>query len=333
LAKLIRLGKVFFSIKRPKKGGKAMKYGKETKKWVLRQMSCFFMCLFVFLFAGVFSQAQADERSEPVCGGTISENVTLTGNLDCSTVLCNTTLRVNAPARLDLNGFEVICCYKEENGASLNGDGIVVRGEGATILNGTVSGDPFLEDGTGIRLRDNGHHRVVNMRVLNCSSRGIRVDSDNNELTNNYIENSGKGIRVDGNNNQIVGNTMVDNDAENCDVRGSNNLFLNNIAKGGAEECFLVGDLDPDSDSTQPNDNLFQNNIAINCGAGGFVAASGTWDNSFIRNTAFENAPFDLIDYNNKNCKDNNWIMNTAKSGKPRCTTFPGIIQHSIFGK
>jgi parallel beta-helix repeat protein len=294
-----------------------MKCGKRLNEWVLGRIFCFIIgLLVVFLITGVFSQAQAIS-DQPVCGDTISTNITLEANLDCSS-RGGTALTVEGPARLDLNGFELIC--------SSDQDGIIVRKEGATILNGTVSGSK-----TGIRLRDDGYHRVMNMRVLNCSERGIRADSDNNELTNNYIEKSGKGIRVDGNYNRIVGNTMVNNAAENCDVKGSYNLFLNNIAKDGPEECFLVGDLDPKDDFTQPNDNLFQNNIAIYCEAGGFVSASGTWGNYFIRNTAYDNSPIDFIDYN-RNCKDNEWIMNTAGSGRPRCTTLPGILRHSFFG-
>jgi parallel beta-helix repeat protein len=311
-------GKFFFN-QTTQKGGKAMRYGKKTNEWVLRQMSCVFMGLFVFLFAGVFSQAQAIE-----CNGKIEKNTSLDADLDCST-FGDTALTVVGPASLDLNGFEVICASGK--------DGIVLEGKGATILNGTVSGGR-----RGIRLRGEGYHRVVNMRVIECNTgenpRGIRVESPNNELKNNYIENSVKGIRVeDYNNNLIDGNTMVDNDAENCDVRGSENLIVNNIAKGGKEECFLIGDLEGEEDKQTANDNLFQNNVAINCKAGGFVAASGTWGNSFIRNTAFGNAPsVDLIDFN-KNCYENDWIMNTAGSGKPKCTTFPGIIQHFIFGK
>jgi parallel beta-helix repeat protein len=300
-----------------------MKYGKLINEWVLGRILCFFIgLLVVFPIAGVFSKAQAIS-AQPGCGDTISTNVTLEANLDCSTFE-DTALIVEGPARLDLNGFEVIC--------SSDQDGIIVIEEGATILNGMVSGGRI-----GIRLiydendENNGYHRVVNMRVLNCSSRGIRAESDNNELTNNYIENSGKGIRVEGNYNRIVGNTMVNNGAENCDVRGSKNLFLNNIAKDGPEECFLIGDLEGEPTEQEANDNLFQNNIAINCGAGGFVTASGTWGNYLIRNTAYDNSPIDFIDYN-RNCKDNDWIMNTAGSGRPRCTTLPGFLRYSFFG-
>jgi len=270
------------------------------------------MGLFVFLFAGIFSQAQAIN-----CGDEIKTNTSLDADLDCS-IENVTALTVFGPASLDLNGFEVKC-FSGQNG-------IDVKKEGATIINGTVSGADI-----GIRLREDGYHRAINMRVINCSSRGIRVQSDNNELTNNYIENSGKGIRVDGNFNQINGNTMVNNAAENCDVKGSKNLLLNNIAKDGPEECFLIGDLESKPTEQEANDNLFQNNVAINCGAGGFVAASGTSGNYIIRNTAFENSPSDFIDYN-RNCKDNEWILNTAGSGSPRCTTLPGILRHSIFG-
>jgi parallel beta-helix repeat protein len=298
-----------------------MRYEKQINEWVLRQFSCVVMGLLVFLVAGVFSQAQANSV-QPICGEKIYTNVTLEANLDCSD-FGSTAVTVFGPARLDLNGFEVIC--------SPGTDGIVLKEEGATILNGTISGDLRFENTTGIRLRDKGNHRVMNMRVLNCSSRGIRVNSDYNELTNNYIGNCNKGIRVDGNYNQIVGNTMVNNAAENCDVRGSKNIILNNIAKDGPEECFLIGDLEGKPTEQEANDNLFQNNIAINCGAGGFVAASGTWGNYIIRNTAFDNSPFDFIDYN-RNCKDNEWIMNTAGSGRPRCTTLPGILRHSFFG-
>jgi len=293
-----------------------MRYGKKINEWVLRQISFVVMGLFVFLFAGIFSQAQAIN-----CGDEIKTNTSLDADLDCS-IENDTALTVIGPASLDLNGFEIKC--------SPGQDGIVVEGTGATILNGTVSGGR-----RGIRLKDGGYHRVVNLRVINCNTgenpRGIRVESDNNELKNNYIEKSVKGIRVENNNNLIDGNTIVDNDAENCDVRGSENLVVNNTARDGKEECFLIGDLEGKEDEQTANDNLFQNNVAINCGAGGFVAASGTSGNYIIRNTAFENTPSDFIDYN-RNCKDNEWIMNTAGSGSPRCTTLPGILRHSIFG-
>jgi hypothetical protein len=83
----------------------------------------------------------------------------LEANLDCS-AFGSTALTVEGPACLDLNGFDVICTPEK--------DGIIVRKEGAKTLNGAVSGGS-----TGIRLRDEGNHRVMNMRVLNCSSNNL----------------------------------------------------------------------------------------------------------------------------------------------------------------
>ena len=248
------------------------------------------------------------------CGDTIgpNESVTLNGNLDCSTT-GETALTVRGPARLNLNGFSVF-------GAS-GQYGIVVRGKAATILNGTIRGAR-----RGIRLRDDGHHQVLNVTVVECSDpddassrRGIQVQSDHNKLINNYIVGCNKGIRVDEEtrNNEVVGNTMHDNDAENCDVKGVKNVIVNNIADGGSEECFLIGDLeDPEVGA---NENRVINNTALNCEEGGFVAAEGTSGNYFVNNTAEGNSEFDLID-GNGNCTDNKWNNNTATSGDPDCT-------------
>jgi hypothetical protein len=323
-----------------------MRYGKETNEWVLRKISCVVMGLFAFLFAGVFSQAEAT-RKQPVCGDTITTNVTLKYNLDCSKI-GGTALTVVGPARLNLNGFEVI-----GNG----NDGIYIDGKRAVIVNGKVRN---CVNGNGVYAGGDGYHQIVNLmiennnrgvflgsnnnRVINNAiknneTRGIRVNGSYNHILYNFIENSSKGIRVENDveRNRIVGNILIGNNAENCQVKGDRNWIINNLAYTGEEEGFLI----------EGNDNWIKNNTALNCGTGnpeggGFVGAEGASGNYFFNNTALDNFPNDLIDYtydencvaNNENCIENKWFNNKAESGYPEfITTFPGTFRYSIFGK
>jgi hypothetical protein len=291
-----------------------MRYEKQRKQSISGHTLFISMVFLAFIMLMAFSQAWAlsCDNDENI----ISEGQSVT--LDSDFGPCSgTALKITGPARLNLNGFTVF------GGGN---DGIDVQGEGATILNGTVSGAK-----RGIRVRGDGNHKVLNVTVINCIDRGIKVESDNNWLINNYIENSNKGIRVDqgSEHNNILGNTMVNNNAENCDVQGSSNVIANNIARGKFKlesgECFLIGDLE--SSNVTADNNLLMNNTALNCQGGGFVAAGGTLGNFFVNNTARKNSPYDLIDntYGAPNCEDescctgNTWLRNTARSGNPEC--------------
>jgi parallel beta-helix repeat protein len=248
---------------------------------------------------------------------------------------CSNSLTVYGPGTLDLDGHTV-------NGPGSSGTGISVQGRGAEIVNGTVK-----RWNTAVFVQGEGNHKIVNLKIEN-NRRGIRVDDNSNEnsvinnfvkdnsdrgirvqksysnkLINNYVDNSIKGICIDDNsaNNTIVNNTLVANSQENCDIKGNNNLVVHNIAENGADECFVIGDLE--NQDIQTNGNRLLNNTAFNCKTGGFVASLGSHDNYIGHNTAHCNLEDclgipDLQD-RNPTCGANTWFKNVADSASPEC--------------
>ena len=175
---------------------------------------------------------------------------------------CTGPMTVTGPGTLDLGGHTV-------SGPS-NGNGITVLGKEAEIVNGTVTGCDIA-----VYVRGDGYHKIVNLKIENNNQgiivrptdsgklsignhvinnviknnlqRGIRLrDSYANKVINNYVENSVKGISIEDKsaNNTIVSNTFIGNNKANCQIKGDNNVILNNFAADADEECFLI-DLPP----------------------------------------------------------------------------------------
>lgn len=315
-----------------------MRYDQETRKKqnLVRLVLCVFMGLVGILALGLCFSVQA----QVTCGQTIGghgETVTLKDDLMCQKD--EPGLTVKGPATLNLNGHTV------SHLGTLSKTGISVTGQGAQIVNGTVTGwDTAVYVTTDVT--GGGHHKIVHLKIENNNtgiyvryanendvinnfvkdnlSRGIRVrQSYGNELINNYVENSAKGIRIDDNSasNTIVSNTLVANNVENCDIKGNNNLIVHNIAKNGAEECFVIGDLE--DQKIQTNGNRLVNNTAFNCKTGGFVASLGSHDNYIGHNTAHCNLEdcLDIPDLQDRHptCGANTWFKNVADSASPEC--------------
>lgn len=212
------------------------------------------------------------------CGDTIgpNESVVLTTDLQCSD---SPALILQGPnARLDMDDHELSCTSTDNNG-------IVLRGRGARLMNGTVIG---CKD--GVRVRGRGSHTIKNMIATSNADNGFDMGdlrgSSNNSLANIVAtDNGGNGIEVkDGSNDNQFTNTVASNNSNGISIAGDNNQLTNTTASGNSV-----------------------NGIEIVLGGEGAL---------LVNSVAAGNGNFDLLD-NNPNCDNNRWIIYAAITKSP----------------
>lgn len=212
------------------------------------------------------------------CGDTIgpNESVVLTTDLQCSD---SPALILQGPnARLDMDDHELSC-------TSTNNNGIVLRGRGARLMNGTVTG---CKD--GVRVRGRGGHTIKNMIATSNADDGFDMGglrgSSNNSLANIVATDNGdNGIEVkDGSNDNQFTNTVASNNSNGISIAGDNNQLTNTTASGNSV-----------------------NGIEIVLGGEGAL---------LVNSVAAGNGNFDLLD-NNPNCDNNRWIIYAAITKSP----------------
>jgi Right handed beta helix region len=160
------------------------------------------------------------------CGDTIgpNESVVLTTDLQCSD---SPALILQGPnARLDMDNHEVSC-------TSTNNNGIVLRGRGARLMNGTVTS---CKD--GVQVRGRGGHTITNMVAISNADDGFDMGalrgSSNNSLVNIVATDNGdNGIEVnDGSNGNQFTNIVASNNG--ISITGDNNQFTNTTVSGNS---------------------------------------------------------------------------------------------------
>ena len=175
---------------------------------------------------GVGGGLLAEAQAQISCGQTLRPGGTYVLNKDLLLCSTNPALTVNA-ASLDLQGHTVSC-------ASTAGNGIVLKGQGARIKNGTITGCA-----RGVLLSSKGKHVVQGMDVHDNASDGFRVSSVSNTLDNNTAHNNaGDGFHLTSDNNRLDNNTALWNSQDGFDLdtgNGQNQLFGNVASNNGTQ--------------------------------------------------------------------------------------------------
>lgn len=188
--------------------------------------------------------------AEVRCGATISEEVTLSKDLSCTTPTAVTV--VGPSGQLNLQGYSIDCNTTE------NAIGIFLVGENGRISNGTVKNCH-----RGVVAGDNGRHHIIGIISRDhflagfiTGAFGTLGGSPGNRFINNHTENSPIGFLITGNENYLFNNSSV-----------------------ASERGFVVSQ----------NRNTFTLNASKNNDLG-FVIQLGAEKNHFIKNIAEENA-------------------------------------------
>lgn len=273
------------------------------------------------------------------CGEVLTGVERLDKDLICTTEPALTL----SGGRLNLGSHAVICDGTIK--------GIVLEGDGAQVLNGTVAGcqlaisvegaghhlianvtasvqDPVPdddEDAEGLRVSSDGN-RLVGNRVLFGGTNAIRVNGVGNLVAGNTVSGSERGIRIDGTDNHVVGN-VIGGVAEGIEVRGAGNRIGRNQIAGALDQAIelrgagnevvgnLVVDALGDGISVFSNDNLIRDNGAFSNGDDGIIVVKTFGNNRIVNNRALGNGN-DLTDQN-VDCDGNVWADNTFGSADP----------------
>lgn len=166
--------------------------------------------------------AAQPEPTKPECNNnnTISSgNWVLTANVGpCDSFnTVGPALIVEGPARLDMNGYMVLC--EDVTGMVGVPTGIQVTGQNAEITDGTVKGCS-----TGISVKGGGHHKLAGLTVVSSQGNGIEIGSDDNRLKRvSVLDSGGEGIRIEGAGNRVVDSLAAGNHDHGIRVKKANN--------------------------------------------------------------------------------------------------------------
>jgi hypothetical protein len=266
------------------------------------------------------------------CGDVLGpgETFQLEADLDCSGGLFQRPALILDGATLDLNGYAVIC-HRFHIGC------MVLTGEGARLLNGTVGGsthEVIVVGGIGghavrnvtlggadgpLRLTSD-NNVLINVRTTSAYTPAFRIMGHNNRLRDNVVGcrfvDAGC-IDVFGNGNLLVENVVTfegDPGGAGFSVRGSNNRLTRNVAVGGGDR--------PDGIRVSGTGNVIENNVTLdNEAVGGDgpstgILVSGT--GNVIRNNVAVDNDLDLQDTHGE-CVSNTWRRNTFETSDPPC--------------
>jgi hypothetical protein len=149
------------------------------------------------------------------CGAVIGpyEDVTLDHDLNCQNGIA---LTVVGPATLNMKGHTLY--------GKLRGAGILVFGEGAKVMNGSVDGF-----GDGVVVLGNGNHHISKITAAKNVANGFIVGSSNNKFVGNTADgNVWEGFIVYTNKNKLVNNISVNNGGAGFRIMGTRNKLVNN---------------------------------------------------------------------------------------------------------
>jgi parallel beta-helix repeat protein len=288
----------------------------------------------VVSFEGYGSAAYAID-----CGDTIypGEKVKLNGDLNCNT---DPAIKIIGPATLDMKDHTI---YGQEEIV-----GIKVEGEGAKVMNGTVTGCD-----QGVVIAGEGGHQILKVAAQENYGDGFLVRSDNNQFIDSTAEsNEDAGFRVYGDGNRFVNNAAVNNNDEGFDINGDQNELTNNTADGNRSDAIEIdGNYNRLINNTASNDqdegivldgnnNVVHNNTALsNSGDGieidgnnntvtsskserngkkGIHVFRRNKDNAVSKNTAINNSDYDMFD-ENIGCIDNTFSKNKFNTSNLSC--------------
>ena len=179
--------------------------------------------------AAAFKYGKSFQAADIQCGDTIGagERVKLTQDIGpCSG---GPAITVVGPAVLDLNGHTVA--------GDGDIDGIVIEGEKARVMNGTVIGCY-----NAVVVMGQGRHQIKRINAEDNIDQAFVVYSDNNQfLWNKADMNGDDGFYVEGNGNRFILNKIYDNDDEGLEIEGNDNRVVANRARGNSSDSYEIG--------------------------------------------------------------------------------------------
>jgi Periplasmic copper-binding protein (NosD) len=203
--------------------------------------------------------AAAPASAQPACGEVITEDTTLTADLNCGS---DVALVIGAPGvTLDLGGHHISCGTGVRNpgfaGVTIRNGSITFDDQGVLLIGATGNTIRDLDiDGLiwGIELRDSDRNRIVANELISAL---IDLDetSDNNVLRDNVTRGREGLIGISGSHNRAVRNVVWAGDTGAMSVyRGHHNELLRNTIV--AERATLLAVIESD-------DNLIADNHLV----------------------------------------------------------------------
>ncbi len=282
--------------------------------------------LVLLLVFGFFLVMPLSDAAAVSCGSSVGPGgtVTLTSDLKCD----GDGLYVHGPVTLDLDGHTISCTY--------HGLGILIRGHGATVMNGRVTKcDPGIaslksESDSG------GGNAIFGMEVDNNScfscvesfeffGSGIYIeDGGGDSIVGNVIRNNEmEGLKINGGgSNAIFGNTFRKNGDDGVKDNASydtytGNFFFSNGDPYATADCFpFCGEGLGRGLEILDSHNTILGNIANNNNMEGIYVSGHS--NTIVGNAAKKNGTYDLWD-NNSDCDSNTWNANSFRSRNRTC--------------
>ena len=229
--------------------------------------------LMVFGFLGMVGgvmPAAAFNEVDIQCGDIIGphERVRLTQDIGPCAEFDGPVLTVVGPAVLDLNGHTVACQDESQ-------DGILLEGERARLVNGTVTGCE-----NGVVVDGAGRHKIYRINAELNPGEAFLVYSDNNSFRwNTADENQDSGFDVQGHGNKFLFNKISSN-WEGFWVKGEGNkIILNRLVENqgegieiveGANESVVVMNRGTGNNKEAYRINSNDNNLSFNIAEDGF---------------------------------------------------------------
>ena len=286
-------------------------------------------------------QVQAQDPPAPItCGDEIKGMILLDRHL-----VCATDPGLTVRGELDLNGFSVTC-----DGSEI---GILLKGRGAGLYNGEVSGcvtavvlagrgrhavvrvtarageQAFLSKSRANRLvgntasTDNGNafhitgarSMLIENKVTSAGGSGFEIRGDRTTLAHNFVVGTkGPGIEIGSSGNQILGNTVNRAAEDAMRLRVDGNRVAGNTLSSAG-----VGLLLQHGGGRAKGNEVVGNTVIANAESGIMVDVSST-KNRILGNEVMGNGAraggIDLADAH-PNCANNVWEGNVFEHGEP----------------
>jgi parallel beta-helix repeat protein len=257
----------------------------------------------------------APAAAQPVCGQTITQDTTLTSDLDCGgEVARDAPLVIGADGiTLDLGGHTL---------SAVTGYRIVNEGhDNVTIRNGTIS-----SEGGAIRLSGVSGNVIRDIHAVGLLLGISAVNSDNNRFVHNRVDSVHFGVAGSHN---VIAHNLVTQYESILSVGGDYNRIVDNVVWGGSEGTSLgLG-----GDHNQVRRNVFLNQalwvvalthandtdfVANTIGASGsFARAVGVSIEDSSRNRFVGNSVFAVVDGFDLKSGADNVLRNNDVSGVP----------------
>ena len=217
------------------------------------------------------------------------------------------------------NGDTVIFQKGTYNGLSLNiNKRIDLKAKGKVEFNGLVD-DEYSYDRKNVAIKINSNKvQISGLKIYNYANYGIIINSNNNKVLKNVINDCGRGISVLGSRNELSNNKIQDNgDVGIIIKKGSKNTFSKNSVSNHFMGVSISG-----SDSNE----LINNNVKKYSNG---IALYRSSKNTLTKNTlanCFWNGVFILSYSSNNRINQNKLVSNN-------CGIYSHVQSRNIIGR